>query len=66
MNVLKFIHCEIVGHKTEIVYTKPEVRILSDGTKSSKREWTDHIVCNKCGKKWFPPSDEEIKKMTKK
>jgi uncharacterized OB-fold protein len=38
----------------------------SDGTKSSKREWIDHIACKKCGKKWFPPTKEEIIKNLKK
>jgi uncharacterized OB-fold protein len=42
------------------------VKILSDGSKSSKREWIDHIVCKKCGKKWFPPSKEEVEERLKK
>ena len=61
--MLKQLCC---NHKTELVYTKPMVKDLGDGRKSSKREWIDHIVCTKCGKKWFPPSDEEVKDKLKK
>tara|TARA_R110000787_G_scaffold45424_1_gene110783 strand:+ start:174 stop:362 length:189 start_codon:yes stop_codon:yes gene_type:complete len=53
--------CVILGHNTELVYTEPEARKLSDGRKIT-REWIDHIVCLRCNKKWFPPSDEEIKR----
>jgi Fe2+ or Zn2+ uptake regulation protein len=53
-------------HKTELVYTVPIIKTYSNGRKSSKREWIDHIVCTKCGKKWFTPTDEEVKEMLRK
>lgn len=54
------VTCLLKGHKTKVIETGPEVRIYSDGSKSSNRMWIDHIKCTRCGKKWFGPTKDEI------
>lgn len=63
MKKLKQFFC---NHKTELAYTEPIVKTLSDGRKTSKRKWIDHIVCVKCDKKWHPATKEEIIEQIKK
>lgn len=56
MNLSRTLKQLFCRHKTEFAYTKPMVKIHLDGSKMPKRKWIDHIVCTKCGKKWFPKS----------
>jgi hypothetical protein len=60
------VTCAILGHTTKLVETEPEIREFEDGTKSSLRTWISHIECERCGKKWLPPSKEEIKRKLNK
>ncbi len=55
------IKCLIRGHKTILVETEPHVKIYDNGESSKLRTWVSHIECTICGKKWYPPSDEEIR-----